>query len=243
MWVVFDVDGVLIDTSESYDYATKLTAEYFLEKFGKRVDVPLDAIRNLRAKGVFPDDFKLSEALIIGALSGDLRTFCSEFPEGEGVEWVRKRFGIALDECEIERVFNTYYLGTLYSQRLFDFPGLWRVEKSLVDVELLKKLENVAKVGVVTGRDSLEMELAERVIGYKFRNVVTRDIIEKPDPRALYILTRGEYGIYIGDSGSDEAMIREYRKKFGDFGFIRVGRDVKDVNEAIRRVLLELSRG
>ncbi|MFA4641074.1 HAD family hydrolase [Pyrococcus kukulkanii] len=237
MWLVFDVDGVLIDTSESYDVATKLTAEYFLSKLGKTIEIPLDAIRELRRKGSFPDDFKLSEAIIIGALTGDFREFVNGFPLGAGVEWVRDKFGVALDGCEIRRVFNTYYLGIIYEDRLFDYPGLWRLEKPLVDVNLLKEASKHFRLGVVTGRDSLEMELAERIIGFRFEHVVTREVVEKPDPRALYLITKGESAVYIGDSGSDEVMVEEYRKIYGDVKFFKVGRDVKDVNEAIKLTL------
>ncbi|NJE08652.1 hydrolase [Thermococcus sp. M39] len=237
-WLIFDIDGVLIDVSESYDLATKLTVEYFLKKLGKSIEVELDLIRDLRRKGAFGDDFKVSEALIIGALTGDLRNFVQDFPAGEGIGWVRKQFGIVIDPKSIERIFNTFYLGEYYKERAFDFEGLWKKEKPIVKRELLEKANERFKLGVVTGRSALELELAEKILGFHFENAVTRELYVKPDPKALWHLTKGEEGIYIGDTINDGLLVENYKKAYGkDFGFLMVGGDVKDVNEAIEKLL------
>ncbi|WP_457754700.1 HAD family hydrolase [Thermococcus sp.] len=237
-WLIFDVDGVLINVSESYDLATKLTVEYFLKKLGKSIEVELDLIRALRRKGAFGDDFKVSEALIIGALTGDLRDFVQNFPAGEGIGWVRKQFGIVIDPRTIEKVFNTFYLGEYYKDRLFEFDGLWKKEKLIVKRELLEKANERFKLGVVTGRSALELELAEKILGFHFENAVTRELYVKPDPKALWHLTKGEEGIYIGDTINDGLLVENYKKAYGkDFGFLMVGRDIKDVNEAIEKLL------
>lgn len=46
-WIVFDIDGVLIDVSGSYDLAVLETATMFLEKFGIGYDLSLQLIRIL----------------------------------------------------------------------------------------------------------------------------------------------------------------------------------------------------
>ncbi len=237
-WLIFDVDGVLIDVSESYDLATKLTVEYFLKKLGKSIEVELDLIRALRRKGAFGDDFKVSEALIIGALTGDLRSFVQDFPAGEGISWVREQFGVVIDSKTIERIFNTFYLGEHYKERAFDFEGLWKKEKPIVKKELLEKANERFKLGVVTGRSVLELELAEKILGFHFKNAVTRELYVKPDPKALWHLTKGEEGIYIGDTINDELLVKNYKKAYGkDFSFLMVGRDIKDVNEFLQSLL------
>lgn len=38
----------------------------------------------------------------------------------------------------------------------------------------------------------------------------------------------------------DELFIENYRKKYGDFGFLMVGRDVENVNEVIKMFLEEV---
>ena len=52
-WIIFDVDGVLIDVSESYDLATKFTVEYFLKELGREKVIDVEIIRKLRRKGEF----------------------------------------------------------------------------------------------------------------------------------------------------------------------------------------------
>ena len=239
MWVVFDVDGTLIDVSESYDMAVKLTVEYLLRTFGRDEEVSLDWVRKLRSKGAFGDDFKVSEALTLMILAGEPERLVREFPRGESVEWVRERLGVALDPELIEEVFNTFYLGETYENALFPFPGLWRKERALISPELLEKLSERLKLGVVTGRSKLELWLAEEIIRFRFKNAVTREYGLKPDPSLLWRLVRGEPGVYIGDTSNDEAFIENYREKYGEFGFLMVGRDVKDVEEAARAILDE----
>ncbi|AIF69195.1 hydrolase [Palaeococcus pacificus DY20341] len=237
-WLIFDVDGVLIDVSESYDLATKFTVEYFLKELGREKAIDVEIIRKLRRKGAFGDDFKVSEALILFALNGDVEGFVERFPEGEGIKWVRERFGTIVEPEEIERIFNTFYLGEHYKERAFEFDGLWKKEKPIVRKELLEKAGERFKLGVVTGRNKLELKLAEELIGFHFENAVTREFYVKPDPKALWHLTKGEEGIYIGDTVNDGLLVENYKKEYGkDFGFMMIGRDVRDVNEAMERLL------
>ncbi|MDK2870565.1 MAG: hypothetical protein PWP39_1800 [Pyrococcus sp.] len=84
------------------------------------------------------------------------------------------------------------------------------------------------------------MKLAEEIIRFKFDKVVTRDMFEKPDPRALYEVTQGEEAIYIGDSKVDEELVERYRRTFkGNVTYLMVGRDVNDVNEALKKILFQ----
>ncbi len=235
--MVFDVDGTLLDVSESYDMAVKLTVEYFLRAFGMEREVKLEWIRKLRSKGAFGDDFKVSGALILFSLAGDAETLVDEFPRGEGIEWVRERFGFEVHGGSIERVFNTFYLGNIYPGKLFDSPGLWRREKPLINAELLEELSKSFKVGVLTGRSELELKLAEEILGFRFENAVTRELGLKPNPELLWGLVKGEYGVYVGDTANDELLVENYRRKYGDFGFVMVGRNVENVSEFVESLL------
>ena len=235
-WVVFDVDGVLIDVRESYDIATKLTAEFFLRLFGREETVDLDSIRKLRLKGSFGDDFKVSEALVILTLAGDLGRI-DDLPEGITIEKIREGYGIYLEAEEVERVFNAFYLGDRFGMGSVPSIGLWRRERPIVDADRLTELEKVYKIGALTGRSRLELELAEEILGYRFKYAVTRESYLNPDPRALWELVGGEYGVYIGDTHNDELLVENYRGEYGDFDFIMVGRDVEGVNEAIKTLL------
>ena len=57
--VCFDMDGVLIDTSESYDQAVKATVEKISQK-----SISNDSIFSLRNSGGFNNDWVLSQALL-----------------------------------------------------------------------------------------------------------------------------------------------------------------------------------
>lgn len=237
-WLIFDVDGVLIDVSESYDLATKLTAEYFLKELGREMEIDVESIRTLRRKGAFGDDFKVSEALIAFAMSGDVKGLVERFPEGKGIKWVRKKFGTIVEPEEIERIFNTFYLGEHYKGRAFNFDGLWKRERPIVRRELLEKAKERFKLGVITGRSKLELKLAEELMEFHFENAVTRELYVKPDPLALWHLAKGENGVYIGDTVNDGLMVDGYKKEYGaDFEFIMIGRDAKDVNDVIENLL------
>ncbi|MFN3871141.1 MAG: HAD family hydrolase [Aquificaceae bacterium] len=49
--VIFDVDGVIVDVSQSYHYAIKHTAEHFLER-----EVPIEEVRRIKfSKGINND--------------------------------------------------------------------------------------------------------------------------------------------------------------------------------------------
>lgn len=235
-WIIFDVDGVLIDTSESYDEATKLTVEHYLREVGVIANMPYKLIKELRKKGSFADDFRLSEALIIAVMGGeDLEKFVDEFPIGKGVKYVKDKYGVKVDGEKMVRIFNTYYLGRLYDEALFKFEGLWKKERPIVDRNLLETAKRKYKLGVITGRNALELELAYRIIGFRFPVAITREMARKPEPRALELMVRREEeGIYIGDTINDELLIKNYNKKHDtNFGFVMVRRDVKDVNEVL----------
>ncbi|MFO7992170.1 MAG: hydrolase [Thermoplasmata archaeon] len=233
-WIVFDVDGVLIDVGRSYDVAVKLTVEQLLETVRTIVDIDFNDIRELREKGIFPDDFKLCEALILGFLEyGD--KFVKKFPEGEDVSWIQDARGSVIKSSRIKRTFNTYYLGNKFENRLFDNKGLYTKEKRIIDLELLIKAEELFDIGVITGRNDIEMSLAEEVIGYEFDHVVTRNDALKPDPICFKNI-QADKGVYIGDTETDHHLVKRYNMKYGkgfEFQKVDCHRDVNQVLEGL----------
>lgn len=248
-WLVFDIDGVLIDVSKSFDKAVKKTVKYILEDQKKESTSPrIKEIRELRKKGVFGDDFKLTEALILGLERfGSFESVLKNFHEGENIEWVRERWSSPdagqtengnIDRDQLKRVFDSFYLGDELRGNIFEFKGLWKEEKSMVKTSLLERAEKRYDIGVVTGRNDKELELAENIIGYEFDRCVTRDSFLKPDPRALKELVGDDHGVYIGDTLTDQKMIERYDEKYeGDFEFVMIERDVKGVNTFLKDIL------
>ncbi|ADC89232.1 HAD-superfamily hydrolase, subfamily IA, variant 1 [Thermocrinis albus DSM 14484] len=75
--LIFDVDGVLVDVSESYHHAIKMTAEYFL---GKEVD--LEVVRKIKfEKGINNDWLATKEVLLHFGMDVDLERIIDKFNE------------------------------------------------------------------------------------------------------------------------------------------------------------------
>ncbi|MBS3781151.1 MAG: hydrolase [Candidatus Thermoplasmatota archaeon] len=238
-WVVFDIDGVLIDVTQSFDKTVKRTFEFLSDK--SDFDISLEVIRVLRKRGVFGDDFKLTEAILRGSREfNSAEMMLDKFRENGDIRWVRNNWEEGVDEDELITVFNTFYLGEKYEERLFDFEGFWREERSIIDLKLLERVDDLFRVGAVTGRDRSELRLAKDILGYEFEEYITRDDYLKPNPKALKVLVGEEKGFLVGDALSDRQLVQNYNSHYeGSFRFIEIGEDVKTVNEFLKKIIRE----
>jgi phosphoglycolate phosphatase-like HAD superfamily hydrolase len=225
-WLVFDIDGVLIDVSKSFD---KTVVQTVKEISG--FDVESENVRELRKKGYFVDDFKLTEAIILANQEDNcLEKIVSNFPEGENISFIRQNISKEVDKEKIKQVFNYKYLG---KKGGFENEGLWKKEEPNVESETLEKLEKEFKIAAVTGRNSLEIELAEEILSYRFPEKTTRDDVEKPDPEALKRIVGEDYGIFFGDSMNDKNLIENFKIKVAEFEFFEVTRKI-DLDRMLR---------
>lgn len=236
-WIVFDIDGVLIDVSRSFDLAVRETVSEFFEKEGIDKTVSTSIIRRLRKKGSFNDDFQLCAALVHGGIHCNLGQIVANFPPGAGLEWITGKFGEVYSQREIEEVFQTYYLGSNKNSLVGDRQGLWVNEEPIVSTDMLQRAQQKYRLGVVTGRNELEYQLATKIIGFDFERVVTRDHAEKPDPKALDLVVKGAPGIYIGDTINDRKLVENYRAEGYQVEFLMIGKDMPDVNQALEWLL------
>ncbi len=232
-WIVLDIDGVLIDVSESYDRAVKLTAKYFLDQLGVDGSPSFETIRNFRKIGQFGDDYKVTEGLVLAHLSGNPKEILEEFPDGEDLTWIRNRVGNELDREEVKQIFDRLYFRGELPPIYEGDSGLWRKEKPLVRTPLLEKIKTRYNLGFITGRSREEIKLASKILNYEFKNIVTRDEYQKPDPRALETLVGEQSGIYLGDTFNDKLLVENFRAKGKDFSFTMIGED-KTVNEVLK---------
>lgn len=229
-WIVLDIDGVLIDVTESYDVAVRRTYETLVEDPEDKALLPLDTIRKFREKGKFGDDYKVTEGLILAGLAGRLKSLVEEFLAGEDLDWMKSRVGVSIDSARVKRTFDRIYLGGSESATE---KGLWTREKPLVDLSLLKEVETRFNLGYVTGRSNEELELAARILDYELSNVVTRNDFLKPDYRALSSLVGEAEGIFAGDTLNDRMLVDNYNERTsGRFEFVLV-----DEDNPINRVL------
>lgn len=237
-WIVLDIDGVLIDPSNSYDRAVKRTGELLLSEMGTNDTLELDTIRSFRKIGRFGDDYKVTEGLVLAKLTGEFETFIADFPRGEDLNWIRERVGETLGRGRVKTKFDRFYFGSNTSTGKPESDGLWRREEPLVDTGLLDEIEENFSFGYITGRSREEIALAEEILDYELRNVVTRDEYQKPDPRALSSLVGNERGVYIGDTYNDKLLVENFNNEGNEFSFILIdeNRRTEEVLETILEV-------
>lgn len=221
-WVVLDIDGVLIDVSNSYDLAVKRTAKALLSERGPDGELDLETIRSFRKRGKFGDDYRVTEGLVLAKLSSNFDELIAKFPRGGDLGWVKNRVGAEIDKKKLRTRFDQFYLEGGSSTGSGKRDCLWRQERALVDPPLLDQINDRFSLGYITGRNRKEVELAKKILSYEIRNVVTREEFTKPNPRALRSLVGKDNGVYIGDTHNDRLLVKNYNEEGGEFSFILV---------------------
>ena len=237
-WIIFDVDGVLVDIRRSYDLAVSGTVEALLSERGFLYNLDLELIRGLRNKGRFPQDYELCQTLLVGCLVSrldetKLRQFILEFPEGGTFADVSDLIKSPPSLEQVKEIFDSFYQG-------HNVDGLWKQEVSMIDPGLLGHITEKYRTGIITGRSRTEMSLAELILKFRFDSVVTADEYKKPDPDALFsIAGTSAEGIYAGDTLNDAKLVENYNIKYsGRFRFAHIGEEFKDVSEFIHSLEL-----
>ena len=157
--ILFDLDGVLVDVSKSYQLAIKKTAEFFTNQ-----KISDEKIQKYKDKSGYNNDWNLTEAIIL-----DKRI--QEYNENK----------VKIEKQKIIDKFQWLYLGNNNKK------GLIEDEKLLLDREKLKILSEKYKLGIVTGRPKEEAYYVLRrfnILGF-FNAVVTMEDCgkkQKPDP-------------------------------------------------------------
>ena len=211
--VVFDVDGVLVDTDASYTEAVLRTVHWLLvHDAGIADDGPAVSRADIRAfkiAGGWNNDWDLSTAmyrwLLAGVRSGAAaKTTALRRDAGSAAEAAR----LSLEEhgsragtraprswVEIRGVFDEFYAGTEVAvarhgmrPRVHAARGLVETERVLLRPALIDELRalGVSRFGVVTGRARAEWEaIAARVPLPAGTIVSTAEHGQKPDPEPL----------------------------------------------------------
>ena len=203
--ILFDVDGVLWDTRESYDRTIFETLEHLLDALnhkGSARQVTRDDLRTFRRAGNLNSDFDLTYVLMTALLCGyeDLSEAAAD-TQGKGIAWAHALRGHAsqLEFDLVRRWFDWVYWGTEDFDALFGGklpalpyqPGNWRLEKPFVSTSDLDKLleKGVEALGIATGRSLLELQTvltSSQLATYiPLDSMCTRDILSKPKPEVL----------------------------------------------------------
>jgi len=226
--VVLDVDGVLVEVSDSYRRAIVETLDYLYDD-----TIPKDAIQLFKDAGGFNNDWELTDAAALyllatdRGLSMDLDGFTDEIEKRGGglaaaeavVRAARSdSAGVfdAWDPARVREVFQQLYLG---SERYRDIEGaepemsvrgFIEDEPVLVTEETIDALTSEYCVCVLTGRPSDEADIALSRVGLDVaadRRFTMDDWEEgKPHPRALVALAErcdAESTVFVGDTLDD----------------------------------------
>jgi histidinol-phosphate aminotransferase len=214
--VIFDMDGVLVNVSQSYRQAIKKTVEYMLEKeCGLKAIISSQDIDELKKIPGFNNDWDLSFALIQLVSQGVKQ---ADFGK------TASALDITVKQSEkyqqVKDIFQSYYLGKklfldIYKEKApinFD-PGLISNEILLLDLTILRSLSEKYKLGVATSRPRFEALFALRNLGISPAIISEQNVIaledaprEKPFPDPLLAaqkLLKSKSPVYVGDSVND----------------------------------------
>ncbi len=231
--IVFDIDGVLVDTSESYHRAIVETIEVVYGETIDRADTQL-----FKDAGGFNNDWRLTEAAALFVLavehgySSDIAGFTDAIAaRGGSLEAAQEVIEEALtadalasvydawDPDRLRRTFQWLYLGPEYYTRLEDDPppaerpspaGFMDDEPILIQDVTIEWALRTGSVGVLTGRPAGEAAIALERVGLDppREHVITMDDWTggKPDPSGLQTIARrcdARAILYVGDELDD----------------------------------------
>ena len=216
--IIFDIDGVLIDTTDSYLLATLKTVKYYLKYILKHEEKPnlgIEDIKKFKKYSGYNQEWDIAYAIVYLYMINDSPSF----------ENLDKIAGLRVPEIDfkiIKTIFQEYYLGEdLFKENEKKEPqyvyekGLIYNETPLIKKETFEKIrKNNIKIGIFTGRPKNECKIA--LENLKLMDILEKQFIKsnikKPAPNDLYILkTRmnSKYVIYVGDNIDDLKTAKE----------------------------------
>ncbi len=192
--VIFDMDGVLVDVSKSYDTAIMESADEVLAKKSAGMEagrVSMDEVRKVKALAQFNNDWDAAYAIIVSRIEGKEPAKMRVSPSG--------------------RKSGLYAMAKAVFQK--KYAKLSRLEKPLAKKEDFARLAAAGtRMGICTGRPKAEALDAIAKFGWQeFFNpgniVALEDCNEqKPSPKPVLEAVRrtgGKKPLYIGDCESD----------------------------------------
>lgn len=262
---LFDIDGVLIDTTGSYRRSVIAATDALVRVTGGFGDAPeplvtSEDVERFKLAGGFNSDWDLTQALV-ALWTARLRewrgTPLAERPLAAwaddaaaatragagGLAWLRAAVPArAIPDWDDARwTHDEFYWGAAMLRELHgraprytpEAPGLRQAERALLTPQTLTALGalGLRKYGLITGRNSPEVESALRLIAPggegqavigphgpqahpPFSVIVPASLYAKPDPEALLHALRAldaRAAVYIGDTSDDLDLVLRYR--------------------------------
>ncbi len=232
--IIFDVDGVLVETDSSYIEGVARTVQWLLVNEVGLVDdgpaVDRATVHLWKRVGGWNDDWDLSYALYCWLLGANGLTTAERRRNADGPEAAARRGMDDLERAagdrrtlgwdEVRGVFEEIYNGTAvavarYSvtPRVEQERGLAETEQVLLEAGLIRELAllGIRRVGIVTGRSLPDWEAVRARIPLPVDTAVaTMEDGRKPDPgplRKVVRALRSTAFAAIGDTLSDLEMV------------------------------------
>ncbi|MBM4434699.1 MAG: hypothetical protein FJ028_06305 [Chloroflexi bacterium] len=227
--IVFDVDGVLVETQGSYIEACARTVHWLVVHDLALVDdgpaVDAATIRAWKRAGHWNDDWDLSYAMFAWLSEARGSTTAQRRRSAEDPERAaRAHVPIERERWErIRGIFEEIYNGTPVATARYGVAPLVRQERGLADTErvlleagLLRDLAlmGIEKVGIVTGRARADWDAVRARIPLPLGTVVaTMEDGRKPDVaplRKVVDALRPRAFVSVGDTLADLEMVTRW---------------------------------
>ena len=230
--LIFDIDGVLLDTHNSFPALIGRAVEVGWLRSGGEVDCPgySDEFQWVfKRHGSFNDDYDIAWYLLSAAISSGVEKLSEALPSvellersiigcrGDCVSWILEQFGARVNRGEFRSLCADIYFGDE------ETPGLYLQERVMLPIHWSQL---PLPVGIYTGRDSREWEFAKKMLNWQDfpddRIVHSDSGIRKPSPEGFEILCSRmgrERPLFFGDTASDQKA----HVAFGNGFFVAIG--------------------
>lgn len=236
--IIFDVDGVLLDTSGSYTAAAveAVSVATGSDRFTTREAAQLKAIKG------FNNDWHVAIAGAAWVKFADhwpFQVFARKIEgAGGGMVGLRQAVGRALTlefETHLTRLAQESYGGTSACRQLYGFEpetirqvGRWQTEAPLLAPQLAEPM--ISRIGIVTGRNRAEMEQGFQLLGWQPppEQVAVADdpAFDKTNPAKLVAMLnrmQSRKALFVGDTRDDLQLVINAQQSDGgelDFGYV-----------------------
>lgn len=232
--LIFDVDGVLLNVERSFPEVIRLAVEMAWGSIcGGKTDSPgytPGHEKIFKRHGSFNDDYDIAWTMLTLAASNGSKDLSDALPSpdrlseelatfsGNVISWISSRYGTPVLRDPVRKLCAGLYFGT------DEEPGLYSLEVPMLS---LHWEDLPLPVGVYTGRNLPEWQLAKKALGWQDfpdDKIIHSDTgIHKPSPEGLELLSK-RLGctdpVFFGDTGSD----MKAQAAFGKGRFVAIGK-------------------
>jgi len=262
--LIFDMDGVLIDSTRSYPMVIRIAIQWsWRHLLGNIIDCTAfsyDHFYISKTHPAFNDDYDIAWALISIAASKGVKSLKEAFPTpdqwmtilqnfhgDDAVSWIYANFSGAIPRPIVRQLCEEIYFGKDEYLSIngkapahYKCRGMWKQEKLMIDTHW----KNFSlPVCIFTGRSWNECLLGLKLLGWddlpRDRIFTLDDGAPKPSPEGLNVLSTrvgAQNPIFFGDTHSD----MEAAKRLGKGKFIYVGKPAENLDTNFRDTKMAL---